>query len=252
MTRSKWVMVLLVLLAICAPAIAIGSAPAEEAVRPIALVGPSRCEVTLRCPLCGKQHEVMREVRPEVEIQARIKALVEALTQAQRAAEEAGNANLVTLLEKGQILAINPELKCVDLLAGTLATERMALQMHGNESLPKLVLVAMAAARDLETAMLRAEDYCGARQCQWTKRLEAEHSDWGRVICVLIGQHRIRIGMTRAQVRESYGSPSRTNRTVGRWGVHEQWVYEYNPLIHPFVHANYVYFRDGILTSWQD
>lgn len=52
----------------------------------------------------------------------------------------------------------------------------------------------------------------------------------------------IRIGMTAPQVRASWGSPIDVNRTVGSWGVHEQWVYG----------SHYVYFEDGILTSFQD
>jgi len=86
------------------------------------------------------------------------------------------------------------------------------------------------------------EAYCGAKQCQWTERLEASHPNWSRDTCVLIGRHRIRMGMTRGQVRESWGSPKRINRSVGSWGVHEQWVYS----------GHYLYSRDGVLRSWQD
>lgn len=53
------------------------------------------------------------------------------------------------------------------------------------------------------------------------------------------------IGMTEEQVIASLGRPYEINRTVGEWGVHEQWIYSryYGP---------YLYFEDGILTSWQD
>ena len=43
-------------------------------------------------------------------------------------------------------------------------------------------------------------------------------------------------------VRASWGKPDDINRSVGPWGVHEQWVYGYK----------YLYFEDGSLTSWQD
>lgn len=50
-------------------------------------------------------------------------------------------------------------------------------------------------------------------------------------------------GMTREMATISLGSPSDKNRTVGSWGVHEQWVYGNNL---------YLYFENGKLTSWQD
>jgi len=39
-----------------------------------------------------------------------------------------------------------------------------------------------------------------------------------------------------------WGEPERVNRTTGQYGVHEQWVYG---------DGNYLYFKDGILTSMQ-
>ena len=48
--------------------------------------------------------------------------------------------------------------------------------------------------------------------------------------------------MTRELATISLGSPNDINRTVGSWGVHEQWVY-YNL---------YLYFENGILTSYQN
>jgi hypothetical protein len=53
---------------------------------------------------------------------------------------------------------------------------------------------------------------------------------------------KIWLGMTSAMTLESWGKPSDINRSVGSWGVHEQWVYG----------NTYLYFEDGVLTSWQD
>jgi len=50
------------------------------------------------------------------------------------------------------------------------------------------------------------------------------------------------IGMTREQAESKFGLPMDVNRSVGSWGVHEQWVYN----------RTYLYFENGILTSWQD
>lgn len=61
----------------------------------------------------------------------------------------------------------------------------------------------------------------------------------------LILAGKIAMGMTTEQVRASWGVPYRRNRSVGSWGVHEQWVYgSYT--------GHYLYFEEGILTSWQD
>lgn len=50
------------------------------------------------------------------------------------------------------------------------------------------------------------------------------------------------IGMTSEMARDSKGSPNKINKTVGNWGVHEQWVYD----------NKYLYFENDVLTSWQD
>ena len=55
----------------------------------------------------------------------------------------------------------------------------------------------------------------------------------------------VHLQMTSEQVRASIGLPDDINRTVYSFGVHEQWVYgKYGD--------RYLYFEDGILTSWQD
>jgi len=41
-----------------------------------------------------------------------------------------------------------------------------------------------------------------------------------------IARHEYWIGMTDDMAKTSIGSPNDINRTVGEWGVHEQWVYD--------------------------
>jgi len=55
-------------------------------------------------------------------------------------------------------------------------------------------------------------------------------------------KRKVAIGMTKEMVIDSWGKPEDINRTVGTWGVHEQWVYGHT----------YLYFEDGKLTSFQD
>jgi hypothetical protein len=52
------------------------------------------------------------------------------------------------------------------------------------------------------------------------------------------------IGMTDEMARVSLGAPNDINKTVGSWGVHEQWIYRADDI--------YLYFENGILTSYQN
>jgi len=66
---------------------------------------------------------------------------------------------------------------------------------------------------------------------------------YGKEVADKIIAKKIWIGMTREMAMESWGYPEDINRSVGSWGVHEQWVYSNN---------RYLYIENGILTSWQD
>ena len=66
--------------------------------------------------------------------------------------------------------------------------------------------------------------------------------EWDKDIINLIKSQKIKIGMTKEQVLISWGEPDSKNRSVGSWGVHEQWVYG----------KKYLYFENNKLTSFQD
>jgi hypothetical protein len=65
---------------------------------------------------------------------------------------------------------------------------------------------------------------------------------YGKEYGPLINKKHIALGMTKNMVIESIGHPNDINKTVGSWGVHEQWVY----------YKRYLYFENGKLTSWQE
>jgi hypothetical protein len=65
---------------------------------------------------------------------------------------------------------------------------------------------------------------------------------YGQVNAEKILAGKIWIGMTKEMAIESWGKPEDINRTVTSYSVSEQWVYG----------ERYLYFDDGILTSWQD
>lgn len=77
----------------------------------------------------------------------------------------------------------------------------------------------------------------------------------------------IRLGMSEAMVLAALGDPDVTNESVGAWGSDEQWVYashddpgdvtSWSHLLEGIDHRathryKYVYFENGILTSWSD
>ncbi|MDZ4183737.1 MAG: hypothetical protein U1D97_02005, partial [Desulfuromonadales bacterium] len=65
---------------------------------------------------------------------------------------------------------------------------------------------------------------------------------WSKKILSAVRNGDILLEMTKDQVRASVGIPEQINRSGGRWGINEQWVYK----------GFYVYFDNGKVTSWQD
>lgn len=55
-------------------------------------------------------------------------------------------------------------------------------------------------------------------------------------------QGKIQLGMSKMMVIYVRGYPNKINKSIGRWGTHEQWVYS----------SVYFYFENGVLTSWQE
>ena len=74
------------------------------------------------------------------------------------------------------------------------------------------------------------------RKADLTKKYGASNAN-------LILQGKIRIGMTKNMCLDSWGSPSDINKTIGSFGVHEQWVYGL---------GSYVYFENGVITTIQN
>ena len=58
--------------------------------------------------------------------------------------------------------------------------------------------------------------------------------------------------MPKSAVIASWGDPVDINRSVGSWGVHEQWVYSFSSGSTIGYKLKYLYFEDEILTSFQD
>jgi len=86
---------------------------------------------------------------------------------------------------------------------------------------------------------------CSRRQCQKAAKLRAKHPDWSTDTCYTIAQRKVQIGMTKDQVLAAWGKPQDINRTVTPFGTSEQWCYG-------DIGGTYLYFDDGVMTSFQD
>lgn len=67
----------------------------------------------------------------------------------------------------------------------------------------------------------------------------ATHTKFGQQSS--IKKQQIEIGMTPCMAIAAWGPPEHINQSVGSYGVHEQWAYP----------ANYLYFEDDVLKSFQ-
>ncbi len=74
------------------------------------------------------------------------------------------------------------------------------------------------------------------------KNCKEAHPTWSDTICTAVTNKKILIGMTKEQVYESWGYPKKTHRVVSATGVKEQWAFP----------GTFLYFENGILTSWEE
>lgn len=76
------------------------------------------------------------------------------------------------------------------------------------------------------------------------KKKESLISRYGQEIARKILNKEFWLGMTSSMAIQSLGFPDKTNKSVGSWGTHEQWIYRSKDLN--------LYFENGKLTSWQN
>ena len=97
--------------------------------------------------------------------------------------------------------------------------------------------------KDQEAARKKAEAEAAKREAERRAKMKPierimEKYNCDQETATLIHQRRVRIGMTDEQCRAALGRPRNINRSVGSYGVHEQWCYN----------GLYLYRRDGVLT----
>jgi len=111
-------------------------------------------------------------------------------------------------------------------------------------SLMLMIFLGMACAATADVDLMRRRQYV------------SQHPELSQKVKQAILRGEIFLGMTREQVEASWGKPHSINRSIGIWGTHEQWVYGYKKYygagVSGFVPTHYLYFENGILTSWQE
>ena len=88
----------------------------------------------------------------------------------------------------------------------------------------------------------RKEDIAKATAASAKRLASIKAKKWPPEIEQAVIERKVRRGMTAEQATLAWGKPEHVNKTVGPWGVHEQWVYH---------SGAYLYFENGVLTSWQ-
>jgi hypothetical protein len=108
----------------------------------------------------------------------------------------------------------------------------------------KLALPEQEKLSALKARKAQAEE----RERQASEEAEKERA---RLVKSAIERRVLIVGMTSAEATEAWGAPMKVNASGGKYGQHEQWIYYRQVPGRRLPAATYVYFEDGLLTSWQ-
>jgi len=104
-------------------------------------------------------------------------------------------------------------------------------------------LINIKEEEEKELKSLANERYLKKQESAW-KEIEKKYiAKYGAKTYNKLKTGNYWTGMSKKMTVISLGKPNESNRTIGSWGVHEQWVYD-NDL--------YLYFENGILKAFQD
>ena len=102
--------------------------------------------------------------------------------------------------------------------------------------------VELKKVENIELKKLEEEQKLKKQKDEWAAIEKKYIKKYGQATYNKLKNNLIWLGMTKEMATISWGSPNDINRTVGSWGVHEQWVYG----------RSYLYFENGILKSYQN
>jgi hypothetical protein len=125
---------------------------------------------------------------------------------------------------------------CTDSICGYMS----GLWINQNNKINEFIRLKEDEKKELER--LENEQKIKIQKAEWAELEKIYIKKYGQTTYSKLKQGYYWIGMTREMATISLGSPNDINRTVGSWGVHEQWVYD----------NLYLYFENGILTLYQN
>lgn len=125
---------------------------------------------------------------------------------------------------------------CTDSICGYMSD----LWIKRNDVINDFIKSKEAEERELER--LEKESKLKEQKAEWVELEKQYIKKYGQNTYNKLKKGYYWIGMSREMATISLGRPNDINRTVGSWGVHEQWVYD----------DLYLYFENGKLTSYQD
>jgi hypothetical protein len=125
---------------------------------------------------------------------------------------------------------------CTDSICGYMNE----LWIEKNEKIYEFIKVKKQEQKELKR--LEYENNLKLKKAEYAKLKKNYIKKYGQKTYNKLKEGHYWIGMNREMATISLGSPKDINRTVGSWGVHEQWVYE----------NRYLYFENGKLTSYQN
>lgn len=94
-----------------------------------------------------------------------------------------------------------------------------------------------------EAERIAEEKRLAEEQQQKIERKNKLIKKYGKKYADMILKGQVQTGMSAEMCRESWGTPDDINRSVGPWGTHEQWCYDW---------GGYLYMENGVLTSIQN
>jgi len=125
---------------------------------------------------------------------------------------------------------------CADTVCGYLSD----VWIQRTKEVQNLINIKEKQQRELK--LLTNEQYLKAQENEWREIEKKYIAKYGTTIYNKLKKRYYWIGMNQEMAIISLGKPFENNRTVGSWGIHEQWVYD----------DLYLYFENGILKSFQD
>lgn len=146
---------------------------------------------------------------------------------------------IATLLEDKKVVILDYSSGyfgvCTDSICGYMSD----LWINKNDNINEFIRVKELEKSELE--QLENDQKLKAQKAEWAELEEKYAKKYGASTYNKLKQGYYWIGMTKEMATISLGRPNDLNKTVGSWGVHEQWVYD----------DLYIYFENGILTSYQ-